>query len=70
MRKILNELKDFYNGLKVELKLFKTDKDFRKECITYLTSPQYLKMVVFVLAMGIAHGTILAMIRYIASINI
>lgn len=70
MKYILNTFIEFYKGLQEELKLFKSDKAFRKDLYKYLTSKEYLKLAVFVLIMGISHGVILAMIRYIASINL
>lgn len=66
MKKILNYLKE----CQVELKLFMTDKEYRKEGISYLTSPNYLKKVALVLMLAVSHGFTLALIKYIALMNI
>lgn len=54
---------DFLKGLQEEIKLFTTDKEFRKEGIKYLTSKKYLKKVVFVVLLGTIHGTLLGLIK-------
>lgn len=70
MKYIMNSFAEFYEGLKGELKLLKNDKASRKELLKYLTSKEYMKLVVLVLIMGTAHGVILHIIKHIASINI
>ncbi len=70
MKYIMNSFAEFYRGLKGELKLLQVDKASRKELLKYLTSKEYMKLVVLVLIMGTAHGVILHIIKHIASINI
>lgn len=65
MKYVFNSLKEFFKGLQVELKLFRTDKAYRKELFKYLTSKEYLKLALYVILMGISHGVILAMIQII-----